>query len=62
MVFGPLRHSVLQLLRNSLALSLNDKETVLRVKSLTSDKLAECINDGSFTHTEDYVRFMEAEF
>ncbi|WP_317466956.1 hypothetical protein [Bacteroides hominis] len=49
-------------MRNSLALSLNDKETVLRVKSLTSDKLAECINDGSFTHTEDYVRFMEAEF
>ena len=46
--------------RNSPARSLDDPEdeTFYDVECLTPDELAGRINDESFAHTEDYVRFI----
>ena len=51
---------IIEMWRKSPARSLDDPEyeTFYDVECLTPDELAGRINDESFAHTEDYVRFI----
>lgn len=51
---------IIEMWKKSPARSLDDPEddTLYQVECLTPDELAERINDESFAHTEDYVRFI----
>lgn len=54
---------VIEMWKKSPARSLEDPEdeNFYEVECLTSDKLAERINDEAFAHAEDYVRFIKVD-